>query len=261
MNETRFINKKDVNNFKELGVNKILIDEFEKNEKKINMIESIKSFKSNFPNDKIVDNIEIGRECIEKGLVITPLNKCEFIIPLEAVDKIVEFKANIGDNITYKNPENFLILYPLKYYNLKDKEIPLDEIEVYYNPYFSFYLDNFSIELLEMKKKPKKVSMIKQANALLEISRSNIPSFYKAIPSMIAILILFGIISAIIFVGIKSIIISSIIFLLYFIILFHAFNESVLQPFRNKDEILEKNKEIDFIYYLRRSYNSSAFDM
>ena len=110
MDEIRFTNRENVKKFKELGINQVLIDEFKKNEEKIMTLESINSYKSNFPNNKIVDNIEIGEECIEKGLVITPLNKCKFVIPLEAVDRIIEFKNNLRDNIIHRKPENFLIL-------------------------------------------------------------------------------------------------------------------------------------------------------
>lgn len=261
MDESRFINKKDVNNFKELGINKILIDEFEKNEEKINMLELINLFKSKFSDSKIVNNIEIGRECIEKGLVITELDKCEFIIPLEAVDKIIEFKNSLDDNFVYKKPRNFLIIYPSKYFNLKDKEIPLEEIGVYYNPYFSFWLIDFSIELLEMKKKPKKVSMIKQANVLLTINKGSLAPITDAISLFINLFILFGLISALIFAVSNNIIASLVIFSLYFIIPICAFYKLVIEPFRNKEEILERKKEIGFIFYLRKAYDSSASNM
>lgn len=247
MDEIRFTNRENVKKFKELGINQVLIDEFKKNEEKIMTLESINSYKSNFPNNKIVDNIEIGEECIEKGLVITPLNKCKFVIPLEAVDRIIEFKNNLRDNIIHRKPENFLILYPSKYSKLKNKEIPLEEIGIYYSPHSLFILRNFSIELLEIKKKPKKASIIKQAAALLKISGSNIDSFDKAIGSLVGCLIIFGLISAIIFLGSKSIIASLIVFLLYFTILINTFYKSVIEPLDNRDKIIEEANDIEFI--------------
>lgn len=247
MNEIRFTNRENVKKFKELGINQVLIDEFKKNEEKIMTLESINSYKSNFPNNKIIDNIEIVEECIEKGLVITPLNKCKFVIPLEAVDRIIEFKSNIKDNIIYKKSENFLILYPSKYYKLKNKEIPIEEIGVYYSPYFSFTLRNFSIELLEMKKKPKKASIIKQAATLLRISRSNTDSFDKEIGPLAGCLIIFGLISALIFLGSKSIIASLVMLPLFLLISISTFYKSVIEPLDNKDKIIEEAKDIDLI--------------
>lgn len=249
------LTQKDIDNFKKLKINQHLIKKFEENKAKLEIIKEFKAVKQKFGENKIVDNIEIGKECIEKGLVLTQLDECNFTIPIEVVNMVIEFTKQF-EYPHEKNPYRFLILYPSKYYNLKDEEIPVDEIGVYYNPHFDFTLRNFSIELLEIKKKPKKASIIKQAAALLKISGSNIDSFDKAIGSLVGCLIIFGLISAIIFLGSKSIIASLIVFLLYFTILINTFYKSVIEPLDNRDKIIEEASSIDFLDYLNNAYSN-----
>nr|DAS98790.1 MAG TPA: hypothetical protein [Caudoviricetes sp.] len=249
------IAQEDIDNFKKLKINQHLIKKFEENKAKLEIIEELKAVKQKFGENKIVDNIEIGKECIEKGLVLTHLDECNFTIPIEVVNMVVEF-AKQFEYPHQKDPYRFLTLYPSKYYNLKDEEIPIDEIGVYYNPHFDFTLRKFSIELLEMKNKPKKASVIKQATALLKISRSDITSFKDSFGPLIGIFIIFGVISTIIFLNSESIIPSLILPLIYFIILIDVFYKTIIKPFKNKDKIIEEASSIDFLDYLNNAYSN-----
>lgn len=247
------IAQEDIDNFKKLKINQHLIKKFEENKAKLEIIEELKAVKQKFGENKIVDNIEIGKECIEKGLVLTHLDECNFTIPIEVVNMVVEF-AKQFEYPHQKDPYRFLVLYPSKYYNLEDKEISVDEIGIYYNPYLDFTLKRYSIELLEIKNKPKKASIIKQTTTLLKISRSDITSFKDSLGPLIGIFIIFGIISTIIFLNSESIIPSLILPLIYFIILIDVFYKTIIKPLNNRDKIIEKASDIDFIYYLKETY-------
>lgn len=248
------LTQKDIDNFKKLDINKDLVERFEKNKEVLDELKRTEDFKLKFfENDKTIDNIEIGKECIEKGLVLTPLNKCNFIIPIEIVNMIVKYKDNLK-GLAYKKSENFLILHSSKYSNLENKEIPIEDIGVYYSPYFLFTLREFSVELLEMKNKPKKASIFKRADTLLGISRGDTNSFKNELIASIAILLMFGFISGILYIGSKDIIISSIPLLIYFVMLAFSFYESVIKPLKNKDKIIEKASGINFIHYLKETY-------
>lgn len=247
------LTQKDIDKFKKWGVNKTLVEKFEKNKEVLDRLKTIEDLKLEFfENDKTIDNIEIGKECIDKGLRLTPLNKCNFIIPIEIVNMITKFKDN-HDGLARKKPENFLILHPSKYSKFKNKEIPIEDIGVYYNPYSVFYLCNFSAELLEMKNKPKKALAFKQANILLGISTSNVDAFKNNLIASIVGLLIFGFVSSIIFIGGKNIIVSSIILLTYFVILIDVFYKLLIKPLKNKDKIIEEARDINFIYYLNKN--------
>ena len=144
------IAQEDIDNFKKLKINQHLIKKFEENKAKLRIIEELKVVKQEFSKNKIVDNIEIGKECIDKGLILTSLDECNFIIPIKVVNMIIEF-AKQFEYPHQKDPYRFLVLYPSKYYNLEDEEISVDEIGIYYNPYLDFTLKKYSIELLEIK--------------------------------------------------------------------------------------------------------------
>lgn len=247
------LTQKDIDKFKKWGVNRTLVKEFEKNKEVLDELKRTEDFKLRFfENDKTIDNIEIGKECIDKGLRLTPLNKCNFIIPIEIVNMIIKFKDN-HDGLARKKPENFLILHTSKYSKFKNKEIPIEDIGVYYNPCSVFYLRDFSAELLEMKNKPKEVSSFKQANILLGISTGNIDSFKNNFIASITTLFIFGFFSVIMFSFSKNIITASIPLLIYFVILIDIFYKSVIEPLDNKDKIIEEARDIKFLYYLNKN--------
>lgn len=248
------LTQKDIDNFKKLDINKTLVEKFEKNKEILDELKRTEDFKLEFfENDKTIDNIEIGKECINKGLILTPLDKCSFIIPTEIVNMILKYRDNIK-GLAHKKPENFLILYPSKYSNLENKEIPIEDIGVYYSPYFLFTLREFSVELLEMKNKPKEASIFKQADTLLGISRGDINSFKNEFIASIVILLMFGLISGVLYIGYNDILISSIPLLIYFVMLAFSFYESVIKPLNNKDEIVKKALDIEFLHYLKETY-------
>ena len=85
------LTQKDIDNFKRLNINKTLIEEFEENKQTLKNLEETSSLKQEFSKNKIIDNIEIGKECIKKGLILTPLDECNFIIPIKVVNMVVEF--------------------------------------------------------------------------------------------------------------------------------------------------------------------------
>ncbi len=249
------IAQEDIDNFKKLKINQHLIKKFEENKAKLRIIEELKVVKQEFSKNKIVDNIEIGKECIDKGLILTSLDECNFIIPIKVVNMIIEF-AKQFEYPHQKDPYRFLVLYPSKYYNLEDEEISVDEIGIYYNPYLDFTLKKYSIELLEIKNKPKEASIIKQATILLKISKNDITSFKDSLGTLIGVFIIFGIISTIIFLNSESIIPSLILPLIYFIILINVFYKTVIKPLNNKDKIIEKASDIDFLDYLNNAYSN-----
>ena len=73
---------------------------------------------------------------------------------------------------------------------------------------------------------------------------------------MIGVFIIFGIISTIIFLNSESIIPSLILPLIYFIILINVFYKTVIKPLNNKDKIIEKASDIDFLDYLNNAYSN-----
>ena len=166
---------------------------------------------------------------------------------------IIKYRDNL-EGLIHKKPDNFLILYPSKYSNLENKEIPIEDIGVYYNPYYIFRLEEFSVELLEMKNKPKKASIFKQADILLRISGSSLNSFKKDLIESIIALLIFGFFSIIIFLFSEDITFSLIPLLIYFLIMIHAFHKSVIKPLKNKDKIIEEASGINFIHYLKETY-------
>ena len=249
------LTQKDIDNFKKLKINKNLIEKFEENKQILKNLEETSNLKQEFSKNKIVDNLEIGKDCIEKGLILTPLDECNFTIPIKVVNIIIEF-AKQFEHLYQKNPYRFLILYPSKYYNLKDEEIPVNEIGIYYNPNLDFTLKKSSIELLEIKNKPNKVSVIKQATTLLKISKNDITSFKDSLGTLIGVFIIFGVISTIIFLNSESIIPSLILPLIYFIILIDVFYKTIIKPFKNKDKIIEEASSIDFLDYLNNAYSN-----
>ena len=250
------LTQEDIDSFKKLNINQCLINEFKENEVKLEKLEKIKTFEQRFSGNRIVNNVEIGNWCIDKRLVLTQIDQCEFIIPTEIVNKIIEFMNQIQD-LFYNDSDNFLILYPSKYYNLKDKEIPLEEIGVYYNPFFTFTLDDFSIELSEMKKKPKKSSIFQQADVLLNINGKSHNSFKYHIVPMLILLILFIITSSLLFFMTKDLFWSlTPILFLYISMLTYSIYTSLIQPLENRDKIIERNGYIDFTSRLNKTYSN-----
>lgn len=250
------LTKKDIDNFKKLDINKNLVKTFEENKEALDELKRTEDFKLKFfENDKTIDNIEIGKECIEKGLVLTPLNKCNFIIPTEIVNMIIKYKDNL-EGLAHKKPKNFLILYPSKYSKFKNKEIPIEDIGVYYSPYSIFYLSEFSIELLEMKNKPKKASIFKRANALLNIDGIHNRSFIEEMGCMIGILLIFLIVSWILYFFTKDSFGSFVVPILfcYVPILFISICQSLILPLIYKDEIIKINANVNFTHNLNKTY-------
>ena len=158
-----------------LGVNKPLIEENEKNAKKIGkQLEYDFSVKV-YNGFNIVKNKEIALDCLEHGLILRSFEDVKFIVPLKVINATFDFAKKHDINI-YAKSNFFKVLYSYKYENLKDKEIPIEEIGVYYSVGV-FDSDNHSVEIIKLQNR-KKVSKLNQINILRRLNNKEIIPLY-----------------------------------------------------------------------------------
>lgn len=171
----RKLSNNEIDTMLRLGVNKPLIEENEKNAKKIGkQLEYDFSVKV-YNGFNIVKNKEIALDCLEHGLILRSFEDVKFIVPLKVINATFDFAKKHDINI-YAKSNFFKVLYSYKYENLKDKEIPIEEIGVYYNV-DSFISDNHSVEIIKLQNR-KKVSKLTQINVLRRLNNKEIIPLY-----------------------------------------------------------------------------------
>ena len=254
----RKLSNNEIDTMLRLGVNKPLIEENEKNAKKIGkQLEYDFSVKV-YNGFNIVKNKEIALDCLEHGLILRSFEDVKFIVPLKVINATFDFAKKHDINI-YAKSNFFKVLYSYKYENLKDKEIPIEEIGVYYSVGV-FDSDNHSVEIIKLQNR-KKVSKLTQINVLKGLEGKAItPSYALVILTIITGLLysfitwLFNYIFNPSFLGLIGYFISTFMLILSFIC--HTYYEDFEKTYLNKNKIirdyLDENKglaiRLMFIY-------------